>query len=187
MITFGVSHMVSPAIPPFVSSLSGGERSATASGLTLSLMGGSAAFASAMAGRLSLRLELRIILIVSCVGSALVLVPQAFSNSLALTIALLIILGLFNGAATTSLSSLVGQSVPSDRQGAAYGVLQSAQSFASIATSSVGGVVAATLGLRWVFVTGAVAFLLVGQRVQSLANLGPAVEKGAPAKEREPI
>jgi MFS family permease len=140
-----------------------------------------------MAGRLSLRLELRVILIVSCVGSALVLVPQAFSNSLVLTIALLTILGLFNGAATTSLSSLVGQSVPSDRQGAAYGVLQSAQSFASIATASVGGVVAATLGLRWVFVTGAIAFLLVGQRVRSLTELGRTAEQEVPAKEREPI
>jgi DHA1 family multidrug resistance protein-like MFS transporter len=177
MLTFGVGHMVTPAIPPFVSSLGGGGNSATAAGLTLSLMGGSAALAAAIAGRLSLKFELRVILTLSCLGSALVLLPQALSNNLALTIVLLIALGLFNGSATTSLTSLVGQSAAANRQGTAYGILQSAQAIASIATSSFGGVVAATMGLRWVFVAGAIAFLLVGQRVQTLSRLDAAVEE----------
>ncbi len=97
----------------------------------------------------------------------------------------LALLGLFRGGYITSLTSLVGQSAPRERRGAAYGAFQSADSSSDIAASSLGGVVAATVGLRAVFALGGAVFLALAVGVGRLSGVvqRAAGERMAPAPE----
>jgi len=58
-------------------------------------------------------------------------------------------------ASSSVANSLIGRLAPADHQGAAHGLTFSATAVGSFLGPLLGGAVASTLGLRWVFVTTA--------------------------------
>jgi DHA1 family multidrug resistance protein-like MFS transporter len=154
--------VVQPVISLYMKELNPEGAAATSAGLAFALMGVIAAVSSIVAGRLSMRISLRKILIFSLLGTALLcLLPIGAQNTTQLII-LVGLMGLLVGGTVTSTTALIGLSLPVSQQGIAYGLSQSATSLGNGLGPIIGGSLASLIGLRYVFGASAVLFLLAG-------------------------
>jgi DHA1 family multidrug resistance protein-like MFS transporter len=152
--------VVSPVLPLYIKELSGeSDRAATVTGLVLGLGGLFGSLSAIGAGRAADTLGHKPVLLVAAAGSTLLYFPQALVTNVGQLLLLRVGLGLFNGALIPSTQAVIGLATPPDRRGVAFGVAASASSLGSAFGPLLGATVAATLGIRAVFVITSVVLL----------------------------
>jgi DHA1 family multidrug resistance protein-like MFS transporter len=118
LLNFGPS-MVGPLISLRVKELDPMGQAATASGLTFSLMGATAAVSSFASGRLSGRVKLSTIMVFSCVMAGVLYLPPVWAGTVGALTVLLAIGGLVRGGISTTSNAMVGLAVPPGQEGIA--------------------------------------------------------------------
>lgn len=156
------AQVVQPIISLYMKELNPAGAVATSAGFAFALMGLIAAASSIVVGRLSGRVSLRKILIVSCLGTALLYLLPIWAQNATQLIILVGLTGLLQGGTVTSTASLIGLSLPVSQQGIAYGLAQSATSLGNGLGPIIGGSLASLIGLRYVFIVSVGLFLLAG-------------------------
>ena len=151
-----------PVIPLFVQDLLHGAANVAAdTGWVMALSGLASAAGAYTAGRLQRRVGLRPLLVAALVLSALLLLPQAFVGSFT---SFLLLRGIA-AFAFGCLFSLVGVwaaiSSPPDAKGTAFGLMGAASSMGFGAGPLLGGALAASIGIRPIFVISALLLLTV--------------------------
>jgi DHA1 family multidrug resistance protein-like MFS transporter len=159
MAQFGV-RTVQPVITLFVQELVGNvPQLATLGGLAFSVTGLADLVASPFLGKRSDVIGYRRVLLICLAGAALASVPQAFVTNYWLFVAERFGVGIFVGGILPTANALVGRMVPRAQRGTVYGLTASAGFLGNSFGPLTGGVVGATIGLRWVFlVTAALLF-----------------------------
>jgi DHA1 family multidrug resistance protein-like MFS transporter len=153
---FGV-QAVQPVVTLFVQQLLGPVPAlATLGGLAFSVTGVADLIASPFLGRRSDVLGYRRVLLIALAGAALASVPQAFVSSYWGFVVARFALGLFVGGILPTANALVGRLAPAGDRGTVYGVTASAMFLGQSLGPLSGGAIAATLGLRWVFLVTAI-------------------------------
>ncbi len=156
---FGV-QTVQPVVTLYVQSLVGNVPNlATLGGVAFSVTGLADVIASPFLGKRSDVLGYRRVLLISLFGAAMFSVPQAFAGSYLAFVAERFGVGLFIGGILPTANALVGRLVPASERGLVYGLTASATFLGNSLGPLTGGVVAATMGLRWVFLVTAGALL----------------------------
>ncbi len=154
--------MMSPIIPLFIAELGASNPAAATSGVAFALMGVIAAGSALVAGRLARRISLTKMLVFCCIGTGLLYLPPLLAHSPFQLVLFVALSGLLTGGIVTASNSLVGLSVPVSRQGAAYGLSQSANSFGGGLGPLLGGSIAPVIGLRSVFAVAGGLYVAVG-------------------------
>jgi DHA1 family multidrug resistance protein-like MFS transporter len=166
LVTIGVTGMASQVVQPIISlymqELNPAGAVATTAGLAFTLMGLIAAVSSVVVGRLGGRITLRKLLIISCLGTALLYLLPIWAQNPTQLVVLVGIMGLLQGGTVTSTASLIGLSLPVSQQGIAYGLAQSATSLGNGMGPIIGGSLVSLMGLRYVFLVSVGLFLLAG-------------------------
>ena len=150
-----------PVLPLFLEELASGSVSTVSSGIAFSAMGFTSALSSLLMAQLGERVGLKRLIVVCAALSGAFYLPMLVVDAPYQAIALVAVFGLFSGAMLSSTSALLGLAVPREQHGRAFGASQSAVSIAFAVGPLLGGVFAATLGLRNVFLVSAVSFFLV--------------------------
>ncbi len=161
-------HMITPIISLFIRELNPEGMAATASGLAFGLMGVVAAISAIITGRLGGHINLKKILVISCLGTGLLYLPPMWARTVTQLIIFIALTGLLKGGLMTSSNALVGLSVPRSQQGIAYGVAQSANALGNGLGPLIGGSLAPLMGLRPVFGVAGGLFMLIGVAVGKL-------------------
>ena len=156
---FGV-RTVQPVITLYVQELVGNAANlATLSGLAFSMTGLADIIASPFLSKRSDILGYRRVLVISLCGAALFSLPQAFATNYWVFVAERFGVGLFIGGILPTANALVGRMVASSDRGLLYGLTATATFLGNSLGPVTGGVVAASFGLRWVFLVTAGALL----------------------------
>jgi DHA1 family multidrug resistance protein-like MFS transporter len=167
-------QVVQPVITLFIQELNPAGPASTSAGLAFTLLGLIAALSSVSVGRWGRRFSLRKVLVFSCLGAALLSLSPIWVNTVTQMIILVGFLGLFQGANTTSTSSLISLSLPISQQGIAYGLSQSATALGGGLGPIIGGGLVPLMGLRHVFAVAAGLFLLASLLVTKFIRGQPA-------------
>lgn len=153
---FGV-QAVQPVVTLYVEPLVGPLPAlATLGGLAFSVTGIADLIASPFLGRRSDVLGYHRVLLIALAGAALASAPQAFVTNYWSFVAARFALGLCVGGILPTANALVGRLAPAGDRGTVYGVTASAMFLGQSLGPLSGRVIAATLGLRWVFLVTAV-------------------------------
>jgi DHA1 family multidrug resistance protein-like MFS transporter len=156
---FGV-RTVQPVVTLYVQALVGNVPNlATLGGIAFSVTGLADVIASPFLGKRSDVLGYRRVLLISLFGAAMFSVPQAFAGSYWAFVAERFGVGMFIGGILPTANALVGRLVPDADRGLVYGLTASATFLGNSLGPLTGGIVAATMGLRWVFLVTAAALL----------------------------
>jgi len=149
---------VQPVVTLYVQQLVGNVPNlATMGGVAFSVTGVGDVIASPFLGKRSDRLGYRRVLLICLFGAALFSVPQAFASGYWEFVAERFGVGMFIGGILPTANALVGRLAPPEHRGTVFGLTASATFLGNSLGPLTGGAVAASLGLRWVFlVTGAV-------------------------------
>jgi DHA1 family multidrug resistance protein-like MFS transporter len=129
--------------------------------LTYFLLGVLASISAVIAGRVSWRVGLKTMLIVSALGTGLLYLPPMWAGSVVQLAIFIAATGIFKGGIMTSTNSLVGLSARAGQQGVVYGIAQSAQSLGTGVGPLIGGPLASLLGFRHVFGVSAALYWVV--------------------------
>lgn len=160
VIRFG-PFMMQPVLAVFMQGLTT-EGAATAAGLALSLLGLTSALSSVIIGRWG-RTDRFLVVVAAagCVASVFFL-PQLWVQSAVLSALLIGMVGLCQGGLLTSTNSLLSGSVSRERQGAVFGVAQSAGALSQGVAALAAGTLTIVFGVRSVFAADAVMYFLLG-------------------------
>ena len=167
--------IVGPVFPLFVAKLPGtAARAASITGMVLAMGGIAAAIAAVTIGRASDRIGHRRILLASTILAGLLTFPQALARTVRQLLAMRVGYGLAAGGMGPTVNSLVTTLVPRASLGSIYGLTAAASSLGAALGPSIGGVVAASAGLRApFFVMGAMLLalaLMVRSRVSATST-----------------
>ncbi|MSP79306.1 MAG: MFS transporter [Dehalococcoidia bacterium] len=154
-------NLIMPVVPFFLKSLSPDIGPITI-GLFFTLMGLSMTLSAWSTGLLADKLGLRMPLILGCLVSLAGAVGASLANTVALALVFGALMGAGIGVLTTSASTLVGIIAPSNKQGAAFGIVQSANAVGWSLGPLLGGLIANAAGLRVPFVFEAALFVILG-------------------------
>ena len=164
--------IVSPIISLLIKEMSPGTKAATASGTAFFLMGLVATISSFVAGRIAQRVDLKKVLIVSCLGTGILYLPPMLAANVTQLLILVGMVALLKGGIMSTANTLVGLVAPPNQQGIAYGVNQSASSLGGAIGPLLGGALAPVIGLKPVFGATAGVYVVIGLLVaRLLANL----------------
>jgi MFS transporter, DHA1 family, multidrug resistance protein len=157
MAQFGV-RTVQPIVTLYVKEMLGDVPNiATLAGIAFSITGLANVMASPFLGNRSDRIGYRRVLLICLLGGTLTTLPQAFTDNYWVFTAERFAVGLFIGGLLPTANALVGRLVARSDRGAVYGMTSSAMFMGNSLGPLLGGAVAASFGLRWVFLlTGAV-------------------------------
>ncbi|MBV9580218.1 MAG: MFS transporter [Chloroflexi bacterium] len=165
--TFGV-NVVQPMLPLFVQYLDPTVSVATVTGLIFTVAGVVAAISSVFWGRTGDRVGFRRLLIGMALGAGLIYIPQAFVTTVVQLVVLRGILGIFDGGLLPSANALIASSRPTrpgggehTSLGTTYGLINLANGMGFALGPLAGGLIAATLGLRNVFLVTATILLVI--------------------------
>jgi MFS transporter, DHA1 family, multidrug resistance protein len=167
--------IISPILPLFIKELSPAGSAETASGTAFFLMGIVTTISAFIAGRLGERINLKTILVFSCIGTGIFFLPPVIAASALQILIFMALTGLFRGGMITTSSALVGLVTPLSMQGIAYGLNQSASSLGSAIGPLMGGALTPVIGFRGVFAVTAGVHILTGLLVARLmknTNIG---------------
>lgn len=165
-----------PVLPLLVPGLrgvpvAGGEpQVSTVVGLIFAASGISGAIASWRAARLADRWGYRRTLVAAIAGAALLSAPAAFTDAVWQLVLLRIVAGFCLGAAVPVASAMIGLITPTERRGAAFGLVASAEVFGFAAGPLVGGTVGAAIGLRSVFLLAAALLVALAAAIALLVR-----------------
>lgn len=150
-----------PVMPLFVEELHGQAANlALLAGMASSVNGFSNMLASPLLGRLSDRLGAQRVLLVSLLGSAAALVPQALASSVGDLFLWRFALGLFMGGLLPSVYALIRKYTPDGMESRSYSLNSSSLSLGNFLGPVVGGVLSGYTGLRGIFYLSAALMLL---------------------------
>lgn len=121
------------------------------SGIVVASAGLASVIAAPLLGRLSDRIGPRRVLFFGLLFTGLIFIPQAFvSDPWQLTL-LRFLFGLVSAGLLPSINTMIKQLAPSDMTGRLFGYNQSSQFLGTMGGSLLGGHVAASYGIRYVF------------------------------------
>ena len=159
MAQFGV-RTVQPVVTLFVQEMVGARPDlATLSGIAFSVTGLANVISAPFLGNRSDVIGYRRVLLICLLGATLTTLPQAFTENYWTFTAERFGVGLFIGGILPTANALVGRLVPRAERGTVYGITASAMFLGNSLGPLTGGAVAATFGLRWVFLVTAAVLL----------------------------
>ena len=151
MAQFGV-RTVQPVVTVFVQELIGSPpQIATLAGVAFSITGLANLMSSPFLGSRSDIIGYRRVLLICLLGSTLTSLPQIFVDNYWAFVAERFAVGLFIGGILPTANALIGRSVSRENRGTVYGLTASATFLGNSLGPLTGGVLAAGLGIRWVF------------------------------------
>jgi DHA1 family multidrug resistance protein-like MFS transporter len=155
------TQAVQPVVTLFVQEMLGDRPDlATLGGLAFSVTGMAGVLAVPVLGRRSDVIGYRTVLLICLFGAALFTAPQAVPLGYWAFVAERFGLGLFVGGILPAANSLIGRLTTVTSRGFVYGMVSSAYFVGNTLGLLTGGTIAATVGIRFVFVVTA-AFLLI--------------------------
>jgi MFS transporter, DHA1 family, multidrug resistance protein len=150
------TRAVQPVITLFVQELTGPRPDlATLGGLAFSVTGMAGMVAVPLLGRRSDQIGYRRVLLICLLGATLTSLPQGFAGSYWTFTAERFGVGLFIGCILPAANALIGRMVARSDRGLIYGMSSSAMFLGNSLGPLTGGAIAASLGLRWVFIVTA--------------------------------
>ena len=151
MAQFGV-RTVQPIVTLYVKEMVGARPDlATLGGLAFAITGVANVISAPLLGNRSDVIGYRRVLLICLLGGTLMTLPQAFTSNYWLFTAERFGVGLFIGGLLPTANALVGRLVSRADRGAVYGMTSSAMFLGNSLGPLLGGAIAATLGLGWVF------------------------------------
>ena len=145
-----------PVVTLFVQQLTGPRPDiATLGGVAFSVTGLAGMVAVPLLGRRSDQIGYRRVLLICLLGATLTSLPQGFSFSYWDFTAERFAVGLFIGGILPAANALIGRMVARSERGLIYGMSASAMFLGNSLGPLTGGAVAASFGLRWVFIVTA--------------------------------
>lgn len=160
MAQFSV-RTVQPVVTLFVQELIGSPpHIATLSGIAFFITGLANLIAAPFLGNRSDVIGYRRVLLISLAGAAVTSIPEIWVESYWLFVAERFAVGLFIGGILPTANALIGRSVPRESRGSIFGMTASATFMGNSLGPLVGGLVAASLGLRWVFALTALLLVM---------------------------
>ncbi len=180
MVMFGIRlilrlgmGIIGPMLPLFVQSLmAAGERVASTTGLISGVGAATSALGAVVMGRVGDRIGHRRVMVACALGAAALHTPQSFVATPTQLLILQATAGVTLGGILASVSAMLAQLAPDGRQGVVYGVDTSAVSAAGAAAPMAGAAIAASLGLRYIFLFAAGIFGLAAVGVIGLVGSG---------------
>lgn len=124
----------------------------TIAGLAVSVVGFGSAMTAPVLGRLADRVGYKPVLFATMAGTALAILPQAWVHSAWQLLALRFLQGLCVGGVQPAAYAIIGRLAPPGQQSTAYGLTFSATAMGHFTGPLLSGVVAATFGLRLVYI-----------------------------------
>ena len=156
MAQFSV-RTVQPVVTLFVQELIGSPpQIATLAGIAFSITGLANLVAAPFLGNRSDVIGYRRVLLISLAGAAITSAPQIFVESYWLFVVERFAVGLFIGGILPTANALIGRSVSRENRGTIYGMTASASFLGNSMGPLMGGLIAAGLGIRYVFVLSTV-------------------------------
>jgi MFS transporter, DHA1 family, multidrug resistance protein len=151
MAQFSV-RTVQPVVTLFVQELIGNSpQIATLAGAAFSITGLADLLSSPFLGKRSDVIGYRRVLLICLLGATLTSAPQIFVGSYWAFVAERFAIGLFIGGILPTANALIGRSVSRAERGSVYGMTASATFLGNSLGPLTGGAIAASFGLRWVF------------------------------------
>jgi DHA1 family multidrug resistance protein-like MFS transporter len=150
-----------PIIPLFVDLIHPASSGVKESGYVFAALAVTSAAAALIVGHLGARFGTKKLLIFTLAGAGLALLPVATAGSIAVLIFLMGVVGLFSGGSVPAANALLSLNAPPDKQGAAFGLAGSGNALAMAIMPLLGGIVAAGLGIRAVFLVLGIATLVI--------------------------
>lgn len=145
-------YSIEPIITVYVTELSKNTANVVLiSGLVFSASGLATIIAAPKLGKLSNKIGVEKIILISLIAAGIIYIPQAFVKTPWQLMAFRFILGLALAGLTPSVNNLVKKITPSNLTGRVFGFNISAQYLGIFAGSLLGGQIAAILGIRSVF------------------------------------
>ena len=152
---------VQPVVTLFVQELLGDRPDlATLGGLAFSVTGMAGVLAVPLLGRKSDVIGYRTVLLICLLGAALFTAPQAVQLGYWPFVVERFGLGLFVGGILPAANSLIGRLTTVTSRGFVYGMVSSAYFVGNTLGPLTGGTIAATIGIRFVFVVTAALLLI---------------------------
>jgi MFS family permease len=145
-------------VPLYLNSLDA-DAKAPAAGIFFALLGLAITISTYGAGVLAGRLRPQAVFLLGASGAAAGSLLISFAGSVPLVLGLSVVLGLGTGVLLTSSSAMIGLVSPPDRQGFAFGMVQSASALGFGFGPLMGGVFANFLGLHAPFLVQGAIFL----------------------------
>src|SRR5580704_7252885 len=160
MAQFGV-RTVQPIVTLYVKEMVGDlPNVATLAGIAFSITGLANVISAPFLGNRSDRIGYRRVLLICLAGGTLTTLPQAFTDNYWLFTAERFAVGLFIGGLLPAANALVGRLVSRAERGAVYGMTSSAMFLGNSAGPLLGGAIAASFGLHWVFLMTAIVMAI---------------------------
>ncbi|HYM50312.1 MAG TPA: MFS transporter [Candidatus Limnocylindrales bacterium] len=157
------SAIVFPILPLFVANISGPQDPVKLySGLAFGATAVFSALAAVSYSRVVERSGYRRLLVFAAFAAAAFFLPQAFVRTPGQLLLLRAGLGLFFGVLIPATNAMVGLGTPGNLRGSAYGLTSSATAMGNAIGPLIGSVLAATLGLRAIFIATAGVLALLG-------------------------
>jgi DHA1 family multidrug resistance protein-like MFS transporter len=154
------TRAVQPVVTLFVQELVGPRPDlATLGGLAFSVTGLAGMMAVPLLGRRSDDIGYRRVLLICLAGATLTSFPQAFVGSYWAFVVERFGVGLFIGGILPTANALIGRMVPRAERGTVFGMTASATFLGNSLGPLTGGAIAASFGLRWVFLITAALLL----------------------------
>jgi DHA1 family multidrug resistance protein-like MFS transporter len=156
MAQFGV-RTVQPIVTLYVKEMVGNlPNLATLAGIAFSITGLANVISAPFLGNRSDRIGYRRVLLICLAGGTLTTLPQAFTDNYWVFTAERFAVGLFIGGLLPAANALVGRLVSRAERGAVYGMTSSAMFLGNSMGPLLGGAIAASFGLSWVFLMTAI-------------------------------
>src|SRR5882672_8962189 len=156
MAQFGV-RTVQPVVTLYVKEMVGNlPNIATLAGIAFSITGVANIISAPFLGNRSDEIGYRRVLLICLLGGTLTTLPQAFTDNYWVFTAERFAVGLFIGGLLPAANALVGRLVPRSDRGAVYGMTSSAMFLGNSIGPLLGGAIAASFGLHWVFLMTAI-------------------------------
>jgi len=163
------SAIVFPILPLFVAQISpAGAPVKLYSGLVFGATAVCSALAAVSYSRIVERSGYRSLLIFATFAAAAFFLPQAFATDVLQLLLLRAGLGIFFGVLIPATNAMVGLATPGSLRGSAYGLTSSATALGNAIGPLLGSAVAATAGLRAIFVATAAVLAVLGFWVSAL-------------------
>jgi len=160
MAQFGV-RTVQPIVTLYVKEMVGNlPNIATLAGIAFSITGLANVISAPLLGNRSDRIGYRRVLLICLLGGTLMTLPQAFTENYWVFTAERFGVGLFIGGLLPTANALVGRLVSRADRGAVYGMTASAMFMGNSLGPLMGGAIAASFGLRWVFLLTALVMAI---------------------------
>jgi DHA1 family multidrug resistance protein-like MFS transporter len=152
---------VQPIVTLYVKEMLGAVPNlATLAGIAFSITGLANVISAPFLGNRSDVIGYRRVLLICLLGGTLTTLPQAFTDNYWAFTAERFAVGLFIGGLLPAANALVGRLVSRAERGAVYGMTSSAMFMGNSLGPLIGGAIAASFGLHWVFLLTAAVMAL---------------------------